>query len=196
MSGRELRGLAIVVAVVAGGFWFTSTRGTESPKPERVKLPQASAAKRCPGSQLGAERVASDAGRAAVLCLLNAEREAQGLRPLLEDGRLHAAALAHARDMAKRNYFAHRSPDGTSPQQRAEAAGYRARTVGGENLAWGSREAATPSVAVRGWMESPGHRKLLLDPRFVAIGIGIVRGSPQAGVPEHEAAVYATSFGG
>ena len=196
MSGRELRGLAIVVAAVAGGLWFSSTRSTEPREREPVKLPQASAAERCPGSQLGADRVASDAGRGAVLCLLNAERERRGRRPLLEDARLQAAALAHARDMAKRDYFAHRSPDGTSPQQRAEAAGYRARTAGGENLAWGAREAATPSVAVRGWMESPGHRRLLLDPRFVAIGIGIVRGSPQAGTPEDEAAVYATSFGG
>jgi uncharacterized protein YkwD len=192
----ELRGLLIVVAVVAAGIWFAATRPSEPREPEPVRLPQASAADRCPGSRLPAERVASDAGRAAVLCLLNAERAARGRPALLEDARLQAAALAHAQDMAKRNYFAHESPEGTSPGQRAEAAGYRARSVGGENLAWGAREAATPSVAVRGWMESPGHRRLLLDPRFVAIGIGIVRGAAQAGVPEDEAAVFATSFGG
>src|SRR5437763_2853905 len=42
--------------------------------------------------------------RAATLCLLNAERSNAGLTQLTENGRLRAAARAHARDMVKNLY--------------------------------------------------------------------------------------------
>ena len=48
----------------------------------------------------------------------------------------------------------------------------------GENLAWGTGPLGTPAAIVRAWMNSPGHRANILDPRFRQIGLGIVAGNP------------------
>jgi uncharacterized protein YkwD len=80
---------------------------------------------------------------------------------------LHDAALAHSRDMARHNYFEHRSPAGSEPGSRATEAGYRWRVVG-ENLAAGI---TTPEEAVKGWIGSPHHCANLMDPRFTQMGV-------------------------
>lgn len=40
------------------------------------------------------------------------------------DSALNSIAQGHAEDMAKRNFFSHTNPDGLSPQQRADKAGF------------------------------------------------------------------------
>jgi uncharacterized protein YkwD len=84
------------------------------------------------------------------------------LNPLLSD-----AALAHAQDMLRFNYFDHTGHDGSTPAERVAATGYRYRIVG-ENLASG---AETPPEAVRGWMASPGHCQNIMDDRFTELGV-------------------------
>jgi uncharacterized protein YkwD len=42
-------------------------------------------------------------------------------------------------------------------------------------------------------MDSPDHRRNILQPRFRTVGIGIVEGAPRAGVAD--AATYTTDFG-
>ena len=130
----------------------------------------------------------------ATLCLLNAERRRRGLRPLRSDPRLRVAALRHSRDMADRRYLEHVSPEGTDHAVRIARAGYplTERSLSGENLATGEREAAAPAVIVDGWMNSPGHRRNILRPEFREIGIGIVPRS-DAGEP---GGTYATEFAG
>lgn len=98
--------------------------------------------------------------------------------PLRLDSRLSQAADAHAEDMIERNYFAHLSPLGTTPAQRVAATGYHYRLVG-ENIASGPE---TPGEAVEGWLASPEHCENIMDPRFVATGIGFAanqRGAPR-----------------
>jgi uncharacterized protein YkwD len=58
--------------------------------------------------------------------LINQQRQHRGLSPLLPDDRLHAAAKAHAQDMAERNYFSHVTPEpeAWTYQDRITAAGY------------------------------------------------------------------------
>ena len=56
-----------------------------------------------------------------------------GCGALRFDSRLAAAARAHSADMVNRHYFAHESPDGSTPADRAAAAGYT--DYGGENIA-------------------------------------------------------------
>jgi uncharacterized protein YkwD len=53
----------------------------------------------------------------------------------------------------------------------------------GENLYYGSGPLGTPRRVVRGWMESPGHRAALLEPRFVEVGIGVAQGRPDQDRP-------------
>ncbi|WP_367136577.1 MULTISPECIES: CAP domain-containing protein [Streptomyces] len=110
---------------------------------------------------------------AEVTALTNAERAAAGLRPLAEDHRLAAAAQAHSDDMVARDFYAHTSPEGSEPWDRARAAGAPHPGIG-ENIACGQRSAAE---VVQGWMNSPGHRANILKPDFAYIGIGYATGS-------------------
>ncbi len=88
--------------------------------------------------------------------------------PLASAAPLDAAAEAHARDMAAREYFAHRGKDGREPRDRVRAAGYPARLTG-ENIAFGPESA---EEVVAGWLKSAGHCANIMDGRFRHMGIG------------------------
>jgi uncharacterized protein YkwD len=122
---------------------------------------------------------------ATLLCLVNDQRVAHGVRPVRLDGRLSAAARAHSADMVAHRYFGHSSRSGASFATRIAATGWmrhrRAWAVG-EDLAWGTGDRATPAGLVAAWMASPPHRTVLLDRHYRAIGIGIAAGVPVAGV--------------
>ncbi len=109
---------------------------------------------------------------AEVVALTNAERASAGLPPLADDRLLGVAAQAHSADMVARDFYAHTSPEGRQPWDRATAAGCEHRGIG-ENIACGQR---SPAEVVRGWMNSPGHRANILDPGFTHIGVGFVGG--------------------
>jgi uncharacterized protein YkwD/stress response protein SCP2 len=109
---------------------------------------------------------------AEVVALTNSARGRTGLPPLAVDARLTTAAQAHCADMVARDFYAHTSPDGAQPWDRAAAAGSRLRTIG-ENIACGQR---SPAEVVDGWMNSPGHRANILKREFTRIGIGFTGG--------------------
>ena len=124
------------------------------------------------GGDVAAAPSAAEAARAmpalGVGDMVNRERMARGLRPLGRDGRLRAAAFRHAADMGLRGFFDHRGSDGSHHGHRIAAQGFRA-CLAAENIAWGQRSA---DEVVRGWMGSPGHRKIILHPRASAYGAG------------------------
>lgn len=103
-------------------------------------------------------------------------------RPLAWSSALGAAALRHSRAMAEGDYFSHSDPDGTTPYQRARAAGYGGRQVG-ENIAAGQ---GSPAAAMAGWLASPGHCANLMNPLFTQMGAGYTA------APEAEAGIYWT----
>lgn len=103
-----------------------------------------------------------------VVFLVNQEREARRLRPLRRDELLRTAARAHSADMARRRYFAHVAPGGSTPYERMIAAGVT--WPGGENIAMGHER---PVTVVQGWMRSLPHRANILHPEFRAIGVGV-----------------------
>ena len=109
-----------------------------------------------------------------VLADLNHEREVRGLVPLRLSPALAAAAAYHSREMAKSGYFDHRSADGSMFWKRVQrfypVAGARSWSVG-ENLLWSS-PGVDAAGAIQMWMESPDHRKNMLDPAWREIGIG------------------------
>jgi uncharacterized protein YkwD len=153
----------------------------------------ASALAACPGTT---SAPAASEGFGATLCLINAQRTAQGLKPLASDGRLQAAAGAYARDMVDRRFFDHVSPGGGTMMDRLHAAGWNPTGAwsAGENIAWGSGDLGTPAKIVDAWMHSPGHRANILSKAFTQIGLGIAAGAPQGGV-SGAAATYVTDFG-
>jgi uncharacterized protein YkwD len=133
----------------------------------------------------------------ATLCELNRERAHYGLRKLKLNRKLSRAARRHARDMAKRNYFSHETLGGGNFVDRIRREGYLRGAhewMVGENLAWGSRGYSRPSVIMRMWMKSPGHRANILNGSFREIGIGLAYDAPvrHGGKP---ACTYATEFG-
>jgi uncharacterized protein YkwD len=111
--------------------------------------------------------------RSALLAAVNAARRAAGRQPLANDPRLDAAAQAHAEDMLARAYYAHQSPEGSTPRTRIEAAGFPAAGVA-ENIA--ARHLGADE-AMAGWMASSEHRRNILDPRFTNLGAGVAVGA-------------------
>jgi uncharacterized protein YkwD len=147
-------------------------------------LVPAGIASACDGARSRPTQATLDRAVDATVCLINQARAQHDLGSLRTRGLLERAATAHSRDMVRRDFFSHDSPAGTTPQQRIDRTGYLqgARTWAvGETIAWGTGGYATPSSIVRGWLNSPGHRAILLDGRYRDLGIGIALGAPSGG---------------
>src|SRR6266849_5772338 len=102
---------------------------------------------------------------------LNHERTTQGLSALQWDVALFKAARLHALRMANLNMLEHQLPSESNLETRLAEAGARFSIIA-ENIAVGS----TPPIIHAGWMNSPGHRRNILDPRLTSVGIAAVRG--------------------
>jgi len=90
------------------------------------------------------------------------------------------AARKHSADMMVKDYFSHRSKNGSTLAQRVRREGYTPRGMSvyriGENIAWGSGSRGGPRTIHRDWMQSKGHRKNIMKPGFRQVGIGVIRG--------------------
>lgn len=107
--------------------------------------------------------------------LANSGRAERALPPLRVSETLVRAAQLKADDMAAKGYFAHISPDGTTPWHWFAEAGYQF-TYAGENLAINFDDSAAVYAA---WMDSPGHRANILGPQYTEIGIATAEGMYQ-----------------
>lgn len=122
----------------------------------------------------------------AVLAELNRIRARADLPQVVSDRRLSRTAAAHSRDMARNGYFAH----GAWGSRVAKASGSAAAV--GEVLGWLGRTTPRSEAerVVRGWLDSPAHRAVLLDGGFRRVGIGRARG-PLNGI---DAAIYTVDW--
>ena len=130
------------------------------------------------------------------LCLINVQRHGHGLPAVRLNPRLSQAARAHSRDMVRRRYFSHTTPEGLSFDDRIRGTGYLRASrqwFVGENLAWGWRGRDSARRIVRAWMHSPPHREVMLNPAFREVGIGIASGVPRPLPPG--GATYTADFG-
>jgi uncharacterized protein YkwD len=117
-----------------------------------------------------AEAASLDSAEQDLVARINAFRAARSLPTLTVSDTLTAAAKWMSVDMGARNYFAHTSLDGRSPTQRMADAGYPAAgTWTGEDLAAGY---TTPADVLNGWINSPAHYAVLINPKYRAIGVG------------------------
>ena len=103
-----------------------------------------------------------------LLAEINRVRRLEGVPPVRPNEHLARAAQAHASSLAQGQGSGHFGVDGSDPLIRIRAAGYLPLEFG-ENIAWGS---SAPARIVRAWMDSPGHRLVLLDPDYDEIGLG------------------------
>jgi uncharacterized protein YkwD len=174
---RRLAAAALICATMALGLWAI-------PASAVVAGGVAQALGRVGGTAAAVGRATAacrttTGGRARLLCLVNSTRGAAGLAPVRANPKLARAASAHARDMARRGYFAHQRPGGPSLRARLRAAGLRAGRFG-EAIAWGCGSLATPAATLRSWLASPPHRAILLSRAYRRAGIGTARGAPIA----------------
>ncbi len=101
---------------------------------------------------------------------INNYRRTKGLKPLKLDAELTTAARAHAQDLAKWDRISHYGSDGSNPWDRVKRAGYNAK-LAAENVGTGQ---ATFDEVMKGWQNSPGHNKNLLQAEAQHIGLALV----------------------
>lgn len=111
-----------------------------------------------------------------IIAYTNKERASAGLKPLAENSLLNKSATFKANDMNQRQYFEHESPDGKDIEDLAKNFNYEYVTIG-ENLAMGNF--SSEQKIVEAWMNSPGHRANILNPKYTEIGIGLIGGTWQ-----------------
>ena len=141
----------------------------------------ATASAACAGAEQEARALSLAEARAAVACVVDERRREAGRAAWRADDRLQLAARRHSDDMVERDYFSHDSLGGRDVGDRIRRTGWpsgRSRWRAGEALAWGTGSASTPRSIVTGWMQSPGHRRILLDAAYDEVGIGVARGAP------------------
>jgi uncharacterized protein YkwD len=146
----------------------------------------AHAAAACDGAEAPIAATTVAQSRAALACLIDTVRVERGLSALRDDDRLAETARDHAADMVQRDYFGHVTPAGADPTVRRRRAGWPPANTGwwaGEVLVQASGDATTPRRLVSAWLNSPGHRRILLSDHAALIGIGVVRNTPDGTHP-------------
>lgn len=107
-----------------------------------------------------------------VVQLTNKEREKHGLKALAADWELSRLARYKSADMRDKNYFSHRSPTYGDPFSMMRSFGISYRG-GAENIAAGQR---TANEVVQAWMNSPSHRRNILNGSYTHMGSGYASG--------------------
>ena len=106
-----------------------------------------------------------------IVKLINSYRARHGRARLRASGRLNRVAHGHSREMMVHDFFAHTSRNGTPAATRVRRSS-RARSVG-ENIAFvGSGQRRVAARVVSMWINSPGHRAVLLGHSYRLIGVG------------------------
>jgi uncharacterized protein YkwD len=103
--------------------------------------------------------------------LVNNERTSRGILALSFSESLAIVGRAHCSDMFENGYFSHYSQNGLSPFDRMAQANV-AFNFAGENLAL----APSVDLAMKGLMQSLGHKENILSKDFKKVGIGIIDG--------------------
>ena len=103
-----------------------------------------------------------------LLLYINEARRQFELAPLNLVPQLSSAAQEHTIDMARFAYTGHAGADGSTPAERLLQFGYGAGYAG-EATAWGFEY---PHQAVEFWVNSPAHRRIILNAAATDVGVG------------------------
>lgn len=122
------------------------------------------------GRILGAKQTISTAD---LLADTNTQRVSHNLPALQLSSDLSQAAFLKGQDMFAHQYWAHVSPDGTTPWHWFEVVGYN-YSYAGENLA---KDFTTADAATTAWMASTEHRANILDTNYTQVGFAVVDGT-------------------
>ncbi|KAJ3375193.1 hypothetical protein GGF31_005915 [Allomyces arbusculus] len=149
-----------VVTVISGVSDSTPTPVVPSPAITVVAVTPTDSASSAP-----TETTSSNGGIAGIdvssgmIGLVNAARAQFGLQPYSINADLIKSCVGHAADMAEHSVMSHTGSDGSSPADRATAAGYIWGFIA-ENVAEGQK---TIAAVMDAWMHSQGHRDNILS---------------------------------
>jgi uncharacterized protein YkwD len=153
----------------------------------------------CPDSQLVPAQNNLPRVEAAVLCLINQERDATGVVPLRRSPQLDRSATYHAAEMVRLHFLAHHAPGTPTLLARLRGFGYFngvSQGVYGENVGAGPSSNGTAESLLKAWIASPEHRLNLVFREYRDIGIAAVLAPPDpAFFADFPSTVYATDFG-
>lgn len=111
----------------------------------------------------------NEINKETVIALVNLERTGRGVNQLKENEILDKVAQSKLNNMIENDYFAHTSPKGVNSWEWFAREGYQFEYAG-ENLAMNFSNSKEQHEA---WMESPTHRKNILDERFTDVGVAV-----------------------
>ncbi len=160
MSGLLVAALALALTTAQGGGLGTDT--AHAAAASGVKLKSLAA--------VYAQIQTQNASK--VVALVNKERKDAGLKPLMVHTNLTKMAKTKAIDMFKTGYFSHTSPNYGSPFDMMDSSNIT-YLYAGENIGKGQRSA---EEVVKDWMDSPGHKANILNPKYKLIGVGYYNG--------------------
>jgi uncharacterized protein YkwD len=162
-----------------------------------------------PGRMVEPDAFDADLLNALVFDLSNHERRTRGLEPFRHFEALDRVASGHSADMASQGYFSHTARRGLVSRENLAGRLARGGVSFGraaENIAlfplvvsrtfaqrgrgpWAPRQEIERQGTtyqrlardiVRGWMDSPGHRRNLLDPELTHMGTGVAIGQRES----------------
>ena len=184
------RTISLISAALAAAVFAGAVSCTSQPADAPV-APRAAPAPAAPGKTR--LRISPAKLARAVHDRINRDRRRQGLPTFRWDAALGRIAGKHSRDMARRKFFGHTSPDGTGPAQRYLQARYACGiTVDGvlrsgaeviyrhapdnaERAVTGGVQSAGDIIgaAIEAWMRSEEDRTNVLSPHWQREGVGI-----------------------
>jgi uncharacterized protein YkwD len=111
-----------------------------------------------------------------IFSLTNAERQKNGLAPLVADSALAQIARTHSSDMLAHQYFNHTDLAGCDLSCRFAASGYSYWSIG-ENIhmmsGYNLNASDSAQKIVSDWMNSPDHRANILNVSFTHASVGV-----------------------
>jgi uncharacterized protein YkwD len=173
--------ISVLVAVIAAV-------GASTADPAVAQAEDGGYVKSCGGG-----KIFLSATEKETFALHNQIRRDRGIRILCLHPKLQKAARAHSRDMIERIYFSHDTKGRNENfAERIKRYGYNYRKVG-ENIAWGSGSSGAPRSIMNAWMNSPDHRRNILNRDFRQIGIGVAHADTWQGYSDVN--MYTADFG-
>jgi uncharacterized protein YkwD len=146
---------------------FAGEEEEETPLPVRARIVEKS-----PGVKAAVVANTESLSRAA-FDLINKTRVENGAAPLEWSDGLARVAAVHSQNMADFKFFGHRGLDNKVVSDRADDQKLGRWRAIGENIAYNRGYADPVARSVQLWLDSPGHRRNMLDPTWKETAIGV-----------------------
>lgn len=126
----------------------------------------------CSNAGKSVQKIRKMHARSAINCLFNKARSANDVR---RHGDLETAAQGHSKVMAKKRCYSHQCSGEPPLDERVARTGYLRGASNWElgEVIFATRPRTTPRKIVRKWLNSSGHRSVILDGRYNHVGIGL-----------------------